>query len=33
MVGVNLTKVHHKHIRKFHNETPQYNDYMLVKMF
>jgi hypothetical protein len=29
--GVNLIKVHCKHLYKCHNETPMYNSYMLTK--
>jgi hypothetical protein len=33
MVGANLTKVYCKHIWRCYNEPPQYNLYMLIKMW
>jgi hypothetical protein len=31
MEGVNLTKIHCKHIRKWHSVSPLYNNHMLIK--
>jgi hypothetical protein len=28
---VNSIKVHYMHVWKYHNETPLYNEYMLIK--